>query len=314
MQQIPVYLFTGFLESGKTSFIRDTVTDPDFIDGERTLIILCEEGEEELDKEALAKFKVDVVTVEDEEDLTTEFIKECESKYKPVRVLIEYNGMWKVSRLVEEVLPKNWELVQVISTIDATTFEMYNSNMKPLLMEQISLSDLVVFNRCKPDMKKGSSKRSIRAFNRKATVCFEGEDGELLPETDDDLPYDIHADEIQLEDYDYGTWYMDAMDHPKKYEKKKMKFKAVVYKNRNFPGNVFVPGRFAMTCCADDIAFIGCVCHYDGAEQLKNREWVEVEAQVRVEYRKEYKGKGPVLYATKVEKAEKPEEDLVYFN
>lgn len=312
--EIPVYLFTGFLESGKTSFIRDTVSDPDFIDGENTLIILCEEGMEEYDEAALKKTNVDIVTVEDEEDLTTEFIKECEEKYKPARVLIEYNGMWKVSRLIEEVLPKNWPLVQVISTIDATTFEMYNSNMKSLLMEQIGLSDLVVFNRCKPDMKKGSYKRTIRAVNRKTAVFFEGEDGEELPVTDDDLPFDVSAKEIELEDYDYGTWYMDAMENPKKYEKKIMKFKAVVYKNRNFPKDVFVPGRFAMTCCADDIAFIGCVCHFDGAEQFKSKEWVDVEAEVRVEYRKEYKAKGPVLYATKVTPAEKPEEDLVYFN
>ena len=135
--EIPVYLFTGFLESGKTSFIRDTVSDQDFIDGEKTLIILCEEGMEEYDEAALKKTNVEIVTVEDEEDLTMDFIKECEEKYKPARVLIEYNGMWKVSRLIGEVLPKNWPLVQIISTIDETTFEMYNSNMKSLLMEQI---------------------------------------------------------------------------------------------------------------------------------------------------------------------------------
>lgn len=312
--EIPVYLFTGFLESGKTSFIRDTVSDQDFIDGEKTLIILCEEGMEEYDEAALKKTNVDIVTVEDEEDLTMDFIKECEEKYKPARVLIEYNGMWKVSRLIGEVLPKNWPLVQIISTIDATTFEMYNSNMKSLLMEQIGMSDLVVFNRCTPEMKKGSYKRTIRAVNSKAAVYFEGVDGEELPITDDDLPYDVTASEIVLEDYDYGTWYMDAMEHPKKYEKKKVKFRAVVYKNRNFPKDVFVPGRFAMTCCADDIAFIGCVCHYAGAEELKSKEWVNVEAEVRVEYRKEYKAKGPVLYATSVTKTEKPKEDLVYFN
>ncbi|MDO5292148.1 MAG: GTP-binding protein [bacterium] len=314
MQEIPVYLFTGFLESGKTSFIRDTISDPDFIDGEKTLIILCEEGVEEYDEVALAKTNVDIVTVEEQEELTTEFIKSLESHYKPARVLIEYNGMWKVEELVMKVLPKNWPVVQVITTIDATTYEMYNNNMKSLLMDQVAISDLVVFNRCKLDMKKGAAKRSIRAFNRKATVYFEAEDGSPLPETEDDLPFDISPDEIVLEDYDFGTWYMDAMDHPNKYAKKKVKFLATVYKNRNFPKDVFVPGRFAMTCCADDIAFIGFVCHSDQAEQLQNKEWVTVEADVRIEYRKEYKGKGPVLYATNVERAEKPEEDLVYFN
>lgn len=312
--EIPVYLFTGFLESGKTSFIKDTIYDPDFIDGEKTLLILCEEGIEEYDEVELVNRKVDIVTVEEEEQLTKDFIKQLEAYYNPSRVLIEFNGMWKVSRLVDDVLPMNWPIVQVISTIDATTFEVYNTNMKSMIMEQISLSDLVVFNRCKPDIKKGNWKRSVKAVNRKATVYFEGLDGNPLPETDEDLPYDVREKVIKLEDDDYGIWYMDAMENPKKYMGKTVCMKAVVYKNRNFPKNQFVPGRFAMTCCADDIAFIGFVCNYNGVENLKLKQWIYIEAEVRVEYRKEYRGKGPVLYAKTVKPTTKPEEELVYFN
>ena len=312
--EIPVYLFTGFLESGKTTFIKDTISDPDFVDGEKTLLILCEEGMEEYDEVALSKLNVDIVTVEEEEELTTEFIKRLEAFYHPARVLIEFNGMWKVSRLVDDVLPENWPVVQVISTIDATTFQVYNTNMKSMIMEQISLSDLVVFNRCEPTIAKGNWKRSIKAVNRKATIYFEGLDGAPLPETDEDLPYDINAKVLNLEDDDYGIWYMDAMENPKKYAGKTVKMKAVVYKNRNFPKNQFVPGRFAMTCCADDIAFIGFVCDYDGAGSLQMKQWVHVEAEIRCEYRKEYRGKGPVLYAKVVEPTTKPEEELVYFN
>lgn len=312
--EIPVYLFTGFLESGKTTFIKDTISDPDFVDGERTLLILCEEGIEEYDEVALSKINVDVVVVEEEEELTEEFLKRMETFYRPARVLIEFNGMWKVSRLVDEVLPENWPVVQVISTIDATTFEVYNTNMKSMIMEQINLSDLIVFNRCQPDIKKGNWKRSVKAVNRKATVYFEDLNGAPLPETDEDLPYDVNAKVIHLEDEDYGIWYMDAMEHPKKYAGKTVCMKAVVYKNRNFPKNQFVPGRFAMTCCADDIAFIGFVCNYNGVEELKLKQWIYIEAEVRCEYRKEYRGKGPVLHAKVVENATKPEEELVYFN
>lgn len=311
---IPVYLFTGFLESGKTSFINDTITAPDFIDGQKTLLVLCEEGVEEYDEVELAKSNISIVTVEEEEDLTEDFFKECESFYKPARVLIEFNGTWNVTNLVHEILPENFTVVQIISTIDATTFEMYNTNMKSMLMEQVGLSDLVVFNRCDENMKKGSYKRSIKAVNRKATIYFEGKDGEPLPETDEDLPYDINASHLDLTTEDYGVWYMDAMEHPKKYTGKTVKFQAVVYKNRNFAPDTFVPGRFAMTCCADDIAFIGFVCKFEGAPVLKQREWIEIEAEVRCEYRKEYKGKGPVLYAKEVNPSTKPEEDLVYFN
>lgn len=311
---IPVYLFTGFLESGKTTFINDTITDPDFIDGKKTLLIVCEEGMEEFDEVELVKSNIQVITVEEQESLTEEYFKELESFYEPARILIEYNGMWNVTKLLQEVLPENFTVVQVISTIDATTFEMYNTNMKSLLMEQVGNSDLVVFNRCEETMKKGSYKRSIKAVNRKAAIYFEGRDGKPLPETEEDLPYDIHSKHLELSTDDYGIWYMDAMEHPKKYAGKSVKFKAVVYKNRNFSSDTFVPGRFAMTCCADDIAFLGFICKFEGAGALAQKDWIEIEADIRIEYRKEYKAKGIVLYAKEVNPTEKPEDDLVYFN
>ena len=58
--EMPVYLFTGFLESGKTTFIKETLGDPRFNNGQRTLILLCEEGETELelDRPYMKKFFV----------------------------------------------------------------------------------------------------------------------------------------------------------------------------------------------------------------------------------------------------------------
>lgn len=311
---IPVYLFTGFLESGKTSFIRDTLEDRDFINDEKTLLIVCEEGEEEYDEVELAGRKIDVVTVEEQKDLTEEFLKRCEEYYKPVRVIIEYNGMWKLDTLIKEAAPENWTVVQVLSTIDATTYEVYSQNMKSMIMEQIKQSDLIIFNRCTEETKRASYRRGIKAFNRKAQIVFEDVYGNPMPQTDEDLPYDIHADYIDLQDEDYGTWYIDAMENPKKYVGKTVHMKAVVYKNKTFGSQLFVPGRFAMTCCADDITFIGFVCNYPGADKLPLKAWVEVEAEIRCEYRKEYKGKGPVLYAKSVKPTQKAEEDLVYFN
>ena len=46
-RQIPVYLFTGFLEGGKTKFIQETLEDGRFNKGEPTLLLVCEEGIEE---------------------------------------------------------------------------------------------------------------------------------------------------------------------------------------------------------------------------------------------------------------------------
>lgn len=311
---IPVYLFTGFLESGKTSFINETVQDRDFINGEKTLLIVCEEGVEEYDEVALAALNIDVVTVEDEEDLTEEFLIRCETFYNPVRILIEYNGMWKIGTLLAQAMPKSWDLVQIISTVDATTFEMYSNNMKALIMDQVGQSDLVVFNRCDEDTKKAAFKRSIKALNRRATVAFEDKFGNPIEDVEEDLPYDLNESHIELEEEDFGIFYIDALENPKKYMGKTIKFKGVVYRNKDFANNQFVPGRFAMTCCADDITFIGYMCEYKNASELPLRAWVEVEAEIRVEYRKEYKQKGPVLYAKSVKATEKAKEDLIYFN
>ena len=78
--------------------------------------------------------------------------------------------------------------------------------------------------------------------------------------------------------------------------------------------DVFIPGRFAMTCCVEDIQFLGMKCKWDKASTLGHRSWIDITAQIKVEFAKEYKGKGPVLYPVSVEPAEKPEDELVYFS
>ena len=105
------------------------------------------------------------------------------------------------------------------------------------------------------------------------------------------------------------------MDDPKKYEGKTVHFLALVYNpgDGSLKRNVFVPGRFAMTCCVDDIQFLGMKCKYDEAYTLKHRSFVDFTGVVKIEFAKEYRGLGPVLYATKVEEANKPEDELVYF-
>lgn len=84
--------------------------------------------------------------------------------------------------------------------------------------------------------------------------------------------------------------------------------------SKNFEDGYFVPGRMAMTCCADDVTFLGFLCKSKFASRLKNKQWVRVTAEVHLEHRDEYHGIGPVLYARRIEKAIKPEEDMVYFN
>ena len=315
MNTVPVYLITGFLDSGKTTFLKDTLQDSEFLDGEeKTVLILCEEGEEEYDMDILKEKNVTVLTVEEEEDLNPRFLMDIKKNYKPEKVMIEFNGTWSTSKLLETGFPGGWELAQTITTVDATTFEAYMSNMRQMMMEQIGPTELVIFNRCTAETKKNSFRKAVKTFNRRAQVVYEALDGEDGVEDEIELPYNMDAPVIEIEDDDYGIFYLDALDDPKKYEGKKVQFTAMVYRGKELPKGTFVPGRFAMTCCADDITFIGVLCKGEQANYFKMREWVKVTANIKCEYYKEYEGVGPVLYLEKIELTKKPEEHLLYMN
>lgn len=312
--EIPVFLFTGFLDSGKSTFIYDTLHDEDFATGEKTLLILCEEGEVEYDEDVLEKRNTFIVRVEKEEDFNSAFLKKCHSQYRPQRVLIEFNGMWQLKKLMDVEMPRRWEMTQIMCTIDSTTFNMYINNMKSLVMDQVSFADLIIINRCTQDTDQTMFRRNIKAVNRMAQIIYETVDGHVVTPQEEQLPFDMTKREIEIHDDDFGIWYLDAMDYPEKYKGKIIRFKAIVYKNREIPKGCFVAGRFAMTCCADDIAFIGMLSHYEFTDELKVREWVYVTATVKGEYHPLYEGEGAILYVENVERATKPEEDLVYFS
>ena len=316
--ETPVFLFNGFLDSGKTTFIQDTISDKDFLAGEKTLLIACEEGECEYDAKELLKEGIVLEMVEDEEDFTAEFLQSCQEKYAPQKVLLEYNGMWRMEKIYGMKLPKSWEIVQVITTVDASTFSLYLGNMRSLVMEQFQDTDMVIFNRCDENTPLASYRRSVKAVNPGAQVYMENADGSQ-PAAEDILPYDLSKDTIELEDSDFGIWYVDVMDAPEKYDGKTIHMRVQVYKNGRLPANAFVPGRFAMTCCVDDIQFIGPLCMATPTiepkvKRLKKRDWIYLTAKIKVEYAPLYKGEGPVLYAEKIEPAEQAEEKVVYFN
>ncbi len=306
-----VYVINGFLESGKTEFITYTLAQPYFQSRGKTLILLCEEGEVEYDEELLRSTRSVIELIEDEEDFTPGRLLELEKKHKPDRIIIEYNGMWNFKNMK---LPWHWKVEQQITTIDGSTFPMYYTNMKSLLAEMVRKSEMIIFNRCDDVEDLASYKRNIKAVNPKAEIIFENAEGEINEIFEDDLPYDLDSEIIELDNYGFGIWYLDSMDHPERYVGKKVKFVAQVLHPDHFPENYFVPGRLAMTCCADDMAFLGFACEYEGAAALETKSWVMVTAQVNKEYWEDYKGEGPVLHAIKVEKAKEPKETVISFN
>lgn len=311
---VPIYLLTGFLESGKTSFLNFTLQQDYFYTEGRTLLILCEEGEVEYDKAVLEMSNTVVEVIEKEEDLTTDRLAAMDILYQPERVIIEYNGMWLVSNFEKMEKPAGWGIEQQITCVDASTFQMYMANMKSIFMDMVRGSDMVVFNRCKKEDPLATYRRGIKVANQRAEVIFEDEEGELDDIFQDEMPFDVNAPVIEILPEDYGIWFVDAMDHPETYVDKTVKFKARVMKPRGMGSKFFVPGRTAMTCCADDTTFLGYVCKSAFAPKLNPGQWVEVTAKVGIENRMEYQGEGIVLYADFVEPCEPLEEEMVYFN
>ena len=309
---VMVYLMTGFLDSGKTQFLNFTLSQDYFqIDG-KTLLILCEEGEEEYDPRELLKYGVVIETVEDKEDLTEEWLEEMNKKHKPERVVIEYNGMWQVSEFEKMKLPAGWAIEQKITTVDASTFQMYLTNLKPLFVEMVKGAELVLFNRCEDKKPLAGYRRSVKVVSPQAEVIFEDENGEVDNIFEDEVPYDLKAPVIEIPREDYGIWYVDMMDNPDRYDGVTVRYKAVMCHSKKFKG-VHCPGRFAMVCCENDMQFLALVAKGEGLERFKNRQWVEITATVKKEPNDAYQGEGPVLYVTAIAPCEKPKEEVVSF-
>lgn len=306
----PVYIINGFLDSGKTEFITYTLGQPYFQVRGKTLLIVCEEGENEYDEALLKKSNTILELIEEEEEFTSDKLIELEKKYKPERIIIEYNGMWNFKNMK---MPWHWKVEQQITCIDASTFQMYYTNMRSLLAEMVRKSEMIIFNRCDGIEDLASYKRNVKAVNAGAEIIFEDSNGEIDEIFEDDLPYSLQDNPIKLNDQGYGIFYLDAMDHMERYEGKTLEFIAQVMIPKGFPTDYFVPGRMAMTCCADDMTFLGYACEYEGATKLQQKDWVKVTATIHTEYFAAYNGKGPVWHALSVEKVKTPKEEVISF-
>lgn len=313
--RVAIYLVTGFLESGKSTFLDFTLRQDYFQIDEPSLLLLCEEGEVEFDADELKeKYNTYVEIVEKPEDFTKELLQSFERKYHPDRVLLEYNPLWSVAKLEQMELPAGWGIVQQIVTADASTFQVYMNNMKSLFVEMVRNAELIIFNRADVSQPLANFRRSIKIVNPAAQIIFENSEGEINDIFDGNMPYDLDADIVDIADEDYGIFYVDVMENPEKYEGKTMHFKGMTLKSRELSSGYFVPGRMAMTCCADDTSFIGYICKSPYAKKMKLGDWVEVTATMKMEYQKAYHDIGPVFYASEVKPAEKPVQELVYFS
>lgn len=311
--KIPVYLFTGFLEGGKTHIIQESMEDQRFNSGEKTLMILCEEGIEELDLDRFWGKNVYLELLDDPEMLTRDYLTLLYKKHKIDRVIIEYNGMWLLSALYA-ALPADWFIFQNMMFADAKTFLTYNANMRQLMVDKLQDCEMIVLNRTPEVIDKEEIHRVVRSVSTRASITYDYPDGHVeYDDIEDPLPFDIDAPVIDIKDEDYAVWYRDLAEDTEKYDGKTVRFKGIVARDRALGKNGIVIGRHVMTCCADDIAYNALVCMFPTATNFKTRDWTVVTAKIKIEKHKLYGRPGPVLYAIKTEFATKPTQEVATF-
>lgn len=313
IEMIPVYLFLGFLESGKTKFIQETLEDKRFNTGENTLLLLCEEGEEEYDSSKFPKKNVFIRTLEDKSELTTDNLRRLVNECGAERIIIEYNGMWTVPELFS-YMPEDWGIYQVMFFADSTTFLQYNINMRSLVVDKLNVCELVVFNRFDKKMDMMEFHKIVRGVSRRTDIAYEQTDGEVkYDDIEDPLPFDIDAPEIVINDNDFALWYRDIMEEPKKYDGKIMTFRGLAAKNSKFPEKTFAIGRHIMTCCVDDIQYCWLAAQTETDFEPEERSWVMIRGKIKVQKHKLYRGKGPVVYVQSISPASPPEKEVATF-
>lgn len=303
-EEINVYLFLGFLESGKTKFIQETLEDPRMENGDRTMLLVCEEGEEEYDT---ARFKVKGVAVEsidDKQDLNVDTLEYLTKKNRAQRVIVEYNGAWTLQEFFD-AMPESWVINQIMTFFDANTFLNYNRNMRQLVYDKVQMTQMVVFNRFNGEYSKEEFHKVIRAISRRPDIVYEYVGGKAeFDEIEDPLPFDKDAPVVEVEDKDFALFYRDLTEKPQEYIGKTVKFKGMAAVSRKVPAGFIVIGRYIMTCCEADIRYDGFALKVNGKiDKVATKDWLEVTAKVRYEYSAVYRRQGAVLYAEKIERA-----------
>ena len=310
----PVYLFTGFLDSGKTSLIKDTLSDTGFMEeGARTLVLCFEQGEEGYSEEFLQEHGAFIEYFDSIDDFTVEKIHDLDSIYHPDQVFIEYNGTIPVCEMLISGMPAFWPLVQILTTIDATTFDLYIKSMRSFLYEQLRYSDTVIVNRCTEDTDASLLRGNIKAINRRAIIFYEGFNGEGVNLKGGLLPFNIDDPIINIQDDDYGLWYMDALEEPEKYNEKEIILRGMYADD--IPGYTqsFILGRRALVCCEQDTSLCGITVTGVKIEEMKKGDWVEIQGTLKT-VPVEDSGVTLVLYANRAQHCDKPIDEYVTFS
>jgi uncharacterized membrane protein YraQ (UPF0718 family)/GTPase SAR1 family protein len=170
-----VDIITGFLGSGKTTFINGLLEN-EKLTNDRIVIIQCESGEIEIENQLIERKNIYVKKVAKDCNVDAKCINEVIKKYLPHRILIEYNGMKKLDDLLnvlyDRTIRKNCAINKIVHAVDAATFDIFMDNMGPILIEQISGSDIIVLNNTSGSSKSMLDKieKTLKEINKSAEI------------------------------------------------------------------------------------------------------------------------------------------------
>lgn len=313
IKEVPVYLFTGFLGAGKTTFIQDILSSEEFNEGENTILLLCEEGEEEYDEGAFVQPNIHIERIEEEGDLSVKYLATLAMEHNAERVIVEYNGMWMLESFFNS-MPPNWIIFQEVTFADATTFMMFNQNMRQLTFDKMQTAEMDIFNRCVPGFDKMAFHKEVRIANRRAQILYEYGPDQVEQDTiQDPLPFDIDAPVVEIKDQDYAEWYRDINETPENYLGKTLKLHVRVAMTDQLPGDRIACGRHLMTCCAEDIQFAAFVYRTEDKSKFNIGDWVETEVEVKNEFDEAYGEEGPVMHCKYIKAASPANPELATF-
>ncbi len=305
MVEVPIFIVNGLLDSGKTSLIKEIIENNVSYQTGNTLLVICEEGEVEYEDDWRNEFNVHIAYVSSQEELTKEFLISLDEQYTPGQIVLEMNSFFDLEQIE---FPEYMPLYQQITLLDASKFALYFTNMKQIINNLVKYSSLVVFNRCDGVTELATFRRQIRALNKDCQIGFEGKNGQLTSMLDEDLPYDITKDTILLEEEDYPTWYIDVFDNYEKYLGKTIRFKSFV---RDILPQTIVIGRNVMTCCENDIQFLGYEVIDETSSMVSIGDCINLDCVVTHEYSSFAKEEVVMLHAKKIAKLPKEEEKIL---
>ena len=292
---VGLYIFTGFLDSGKTTFLNGALNSSELNTGEKTALFVFEEGEE--DFEISSDIDVHILT---REDMTLFNFLDIQKKNGYERIFVEYNGMWELGDFLDQI-PDNWMICQIMAFADCTTILSYNQNMRQLTYDKFNYADLIVFNRYNSSTSKEPYHKLVRAISRNNDILYENQLGEIeRDDIVDPLPFDINAPVVHIEDRDYAYFYREISENQEIFDGKVVKLKGVVAYDESLGKYTFIIGRHVMVCCEADTKYCGLVVKHDGYFKPVTSRWCIVKAQIKIENHEVYGNEGPVLYARQI--------------